>query len=398
MDIGIVGAANRGKSTLFSAVTQSQAEIASYPFTTVKANVAVGYATTKCPCKELNVKCAPKSSKCVNGTRLLPIKMIDVAGLVPGAHEGRGMGNQFMDDLRQASALIQVIDLSGSADEEGQSCGQGEYDPAKDISFLKEEIDLWFYGIIKKQWEKVARKIQSQHEDFYHFMGEQLAGLGVTEGSIRKAVKEFNLDPTKPADWSDDQLKQFSAKVRAIGKPIIIAGNKSDMPNAKENFERIKKEFPDLLIEPCCAEAELALRRAAEHKLIEYIPGASDFKIVGEMDEKHQKALEFIREKVLKIYGSTGIQKLIDEAVYNLLGQIVVYPVEDEHKLSDKNGNVLPDAYLVRKGSTCLDVAFKVHTDIGEHFIAAIDAKTHRKLGKDHAVNSGDIIKIVAKT
>ena len=397
MEIGIVGGANRGKSTLFSAVTAAKAEIANYPFTTVKANVAVGYVTAKCPDVEFGVKCNPNNSDCKDGVRFIPVKMIDVAGLVPGAHEGKGLGNQFLDDLRQAYALIQVIDLGGTTDIEGKPCKPGEGDPVEDVEFLREEVDAWFYGIIEKIWEQFARKVQYEHEDFYKFVGEKLAGIGVHEKHIREAVAELSLDIEHPADWGD-RLEEFAKKVRELSKPMIVAGNKSDVEGAGESLEKIKEKYPDLKIVPCSADSELALNRAAKAGLIDYSPGDSDFKIAGDVSDEQKKGLEFIREKVLKKYGSTGVQELVNTAVFDLLGLIAVYPVEDENKLSDKKGNVLPDAYLVPKGSTALELAFKVHTSIGENFVAAIDARTKMKLGKDHELKDGDVIKIFAKS
>jgi len=321
-----------------------------------------------------------------------------VAGLVPGAHEGKGLGNQFLDDLRQAHALIQTVDLSGGTDIEGQPCPVGTYEPWKDVDFLREEIDQWLYGIVQKIWNEFARRVQLQHENFYQFMGEKLAGIGILEGHVRAAVQELGLEVSKPADWGDEKLLEFTKKVRELSKPIIIAGNKCDVGPAKENLEEIQKRFPEILIEACSAESELALNRAAKAGLIKYQPGEGDFEIVGDLDEKQKHGLELIREHVLKPWGSSGVQKILNRAIFELLNLIVIYPVEDEHKWCDKKGNVLPDAYLLPKGATALELAYKVHTSIGDNFVAAINAKTHMKMGKDHKLEDGDVVKIFAKT
>ena len=92
------------------------------------------------------------------------------------------------------------------------------------------------------------------------------------------------------------------------------------------------------------------------------------------------------------------MQPCLEEAVSKLLNLIVVFPVEDETHWTDKAGNVLPDAFLVPLGSTAMDVAFKVHTDLGNHFIRAINARTKMVVGRDHPVEDGDVLKIVAKT
>lgn len=397
MEIGIVGKPNCGKSTFFSAATLVDAAIANYPFTTINPNFGVGYVRSPCPCAELKKACNPNNSKCAGGVRLIPIKLIDVAGLVPGAHEGRGLGNKFLDDLRQASALIQVIDLSGSTDLEGKPVSPSPENPVKDIEFLAGEVSLWLRGIMEKQFAKFVRKQNLAPDEFYKFAAESLAGLGFTESTVRFAVSDCRLDPSKPSHWSGDDLLRFASRLREIGKPIIIAANKADLPASKENLERLKKEFPDLKIIPTCAEAELALRKAERAGLIDYVPGAGDFKAKAQLNDKQEAALDFIRESVISRYGSTGVQQVLDEVAYSLLNLIPVYPVEDEHKFSDKKGNVLPDVFLVPKGSTALDLAFRVHTDIGKNFIAAINARTKMKLAKDYQLKLGDIIKIVAR-
>ena len=119
MEIGVVGKPNVGKSTFFNACSLGNAEVAAYPFTTIKPNRAVAAVRTRCVCRELGVEDNPRNSRCVGGERFVPIEVIDVAGLVPKAHEGRGLGNQFLDELRRASVLIHVVDTAGATDAEG---------------------------------------------------------------------------------------------------------------------------------------------------------------------------------------------------------------------------------------------------------------------------------------
>ena len=99
MQIGIVGKSNVGKSTFFKAATLVDIEISNRIFTTIKPNQAVAYVTKPCVCRKHNVTCKPVNSKCVDGIRMIPIKLIDVAGLVPDAHKGKGLGIQFLNDL-----------------------------------------------------------------------------------------------------------------------------------------------------------------------------------------------------------------------------------------------------------------------------------------------------------
>jgi len=395
MLIGIVGKPNVGKSTFFKAATLAEVAIANYPFTTIKANEGIGFVKVKCPEVELKTKCKPNHGFCIDGWRFIPIKLLDVAGLVPGAHLGKGLGNKFLDDLRQADALIHIVDASGTTNEEGkQTAG---YDPCKDILFLEEEIDKWFYGIISEKWKMLSRKLQIEGKKPTEELAIQFSGLKINEEMIKRTINKINLDENF-AKWSDEQIFQFVQELRRISKPMIIAANKCDMPDAKKNIQKLKEKFPYLLIIPCSAESELALREAAKDEKIEYIAGKNDFKEdESQLTEQQKKALQFIREKILSVYSSTGVQQCLNEAVFSLLNYIAVYPVENENHFTDSKGNVLPDAILLPQGATALDLAFAIHTDIGNKFVAAIDARTKKRVSKDYNLKNNDIIRIMTK-
>jgi ribosome-binding ATPase len=394
--LGVVGKPNTGKSTFFSAATLATAEIANYPFTTIKPNRGVGYVRTPCVHPEFKVQDNPNNSLCLDGVRLVPIELIDVAGLVPGASEGRGLGNQFLDDLRRADALIHIIDASGGTDCEGKTCKPGDHDPIEDVQFLEKEITMWMANILKKDWEKISRTAETEKKSIYGPMEERLSGLGIKRPHIFEAIRRTGLNADKPASWSDEEFLKFVDTLRRISKPMLIVANKIDLPTAQLNIERLKKL--DYTVIPASAEAELALRRAAEKKLIDYRPGDTDFKIAQpeKLQPQQIKALEAIREKVLEKNGSTGVQQAINTAYFKLLNMITVYPVEDVEHLSNHNGKVLPDAYLVPEGTTAHQFAYIIHTELGESFLYAMDARRKTRIGEDAILKDRDVISIVS--
>ncbi len=387
MLLGLVGKTNVGKTTLFSALTLVDAEISNRVFTTIKPNFGVTYVRAKCACKELRAVCNPQNSKCVDGIRYVPVKIVDVAGLVPDAHKGRGLGNQFLADIMTADALVHVVDISGSTDINGNPCPAGTHNPLEDVEFFRKEIDYWITGILRKNISQISKRIAANNEKFSEAVYRQISGLGIGQDSVEVVLEKTKLEINSP----EEKFMEFSRMLVETSKPVITAGNKIDVPEAEKIISELKDKI-DVI--PCSADAELALRKAAERGLISYMPGDGDFQIKSGT-EGQKKALESIRN-VLKKYGSTGVQKLVDTAVFSLLGMIVVYPVENEHKLSDKKGNVLPHALLVKGGCTALDLAYKVHEDIGKKFISAMDARTGKSVSAGYVLKNGDIISIKA--
>jgi len=394
--VGIVGKPNTGKSTFFSAATLIPVPIANYPFTTIKPNRGIGYVRAYCVCKEFKVKDNPVNSACINGIRLIPVELIDCAGLVPGAWQGRGLGNQFLDEIRKADALIHIVDAAGATDAEGRLCKPGTRDPMADVKFLENEITMWFAQIIKKDWGKFTRLVETMRENLAIILEERLSGLAVKRDHIIEAAKQSGLNLEKPAAWSNGELINFAHDLWKNSKPMLIAANKIDLPSAEENLERLKDS--GYLVVPCCAEAELALRRAAEKKLIDYKPGDCNFNILKpkEITADQQKALEVIKEKILAKWGGSGVQESINFAFFKSLGMITVYPVEDVEKLTDHEGRVLPDAYLVPYGTTARQLAYMIHTELGKSFIYALEARTKKQLGEDYILKDQDVISIIA--
>ncbi len=397
MLIGIVGKANVGKSTFFKALTLGDVLIANYPFATIKPNSGIAYVKIDCVDREFSRQCSPREGHCINHKRFVPVQVIDVAGLVPGAHEGKGLGNQFLDDLRQADALIHVIDIAGSTNEKGEPVEPGSYDPANDIKFLEVELDMWYLGILKKSWEKLSRQALMEKKHPYREIARQFSGLKVTENMAKEIIARLNLNEGDATKWTEQNLKDFAQELRKATKPMVIAGNKIDVSNSNANLERLRNQFPEYSIIPCSAESELALKEASKAGLISYVPGENNFEIIDEnkLNLKQNNALKFIKENILDRQGTAGVQQIINFSVFDLLKYIAVYP-GGVNKLEDQYGRVLPDCFLMPPGTTALDFAFRLHTDFGENFIRAVDVRKKMPVGREHKLCHRDVVEIFA--
>ena len=398
--IGVVGKTNVGKSTFFAAATEATVEIGNRPFVTIEPNVGVGYVRKRCVHVELGLeKCDASNSICLKGWRMIPVKMMDVAGLVPGAHEGRGLGNKFLDNLRRADVLLLIVDASGSTSPEGVPVKPGSFDPVEEVKFIIEEIDEWMYSIVARDWAKFARSVDtSQVLDVPGALAQRLSGLSITKNHVVEALEKTGLGDKKLSTWSSEDLRLFMKTLRTIAKPIVIVANKADLPRAEDNIRRLREAFPDMPVVPASAASELLLRKLARDGVIEYIPGDPDFRVIDEtrITGKIRSLLDLVRERVLRKYGGTGVQQAINTAVLEVLRMIAVYPVDDPNKYTDKKGRILPDVLLVPRGTTARDLAYKIHTDLGEHFLYAINAKTKQRVGENYILQDNDVIKIVA--
>lgn len=396
MIIGIVGKPNVGKSAFFRSLTLAEAESGNFPFTTIDANSGIGYVKIKDPAKEFNKTSNPREGYILGDYRFVPVEVIDVAGLVPGAHEGKGLGNKFLDDLRQADALIHVIDLSGATNEKGESVDINSYDPREDIKFLEEELNHWFHNIIQRNWPNIDKKIRMQDMKIEIALGTVLSGLKISEDQIIQAVRELKLDKNN----INTNLFELAKKLREISKPMLIAANKCDVLQENKlwetKFKELEENFPEYKIVPVMAEYEWNLKKASKANIINYIPGENTFSIVDEtkLNENQKLGLNKIKN-TLENMQSTGVQDCINSAVFDLLKRKPIFP-GGATKLEDSKGNALPDCFLMQEDATALDFAYRLHTDFGKNFIKAIDVKTKMLIGKDHILKFGDIVEIVS--
>eukprot|EP00918_Siedleckia_nematoides_P000441 GHVU01001107.1.p1 GENE.GHVU01001107.1~~GHVU01001107.1.p1 ORF type:complete len:427 (+),score=96.48 GHVU01001107.1:2395-3675(+) len=405
--IGFVGKPSSGKSTFFNAVTVGkEAKTAGHPFTTIKPNQGIAYYVVDCPCRRFGVQCKPYEGECHDGRRKVPVRLLDVAGLIPGAHEGLGIGNQFLDDLRHADVLVHIVDVSGKTNEKGEACES--YDPSADHEWLLKELTMWIYTNLQKKMNSLR---QVPLREMKSHLGSLLSGYGAPESLVAQLIDRLSaaIDPeARASSWSDADLQHVARQFVELRFPFVLALNKIDHAGGEclQNIVKISEIYDPSSIVVCSAVTECFLKKLKAQKYLVYTEGegtftsAQDLKEGGGLDqlkelpdERLAKRLEHVRDLVLFRYGNTGVHQAVARAVEKL-DYFPVFPVRNLKTFScgkdgGGDGGSFQTCVLVKRGTTVKGLARIVHPDI-ERFLLYGEAADGRRLSPQDEVRAED--------
>ncbi|CAI5729667.1 unnamed protein product [Peronospora farinosa] len=415
--IGCVGKPSAGKSTFFNAVTDGKAKVGNFPFTTIEPNEGITYYMTQCPCLEKDKMsvCTPRYGQCKQGIRYIPVKLLDVAGLIPGASEGAGLGNKFLDDLRHAQVLLHIIDVSGHTNEKGEETVG--YDPINDADWLETEIHQWVFMNLWKRWTSIARRHKATKSSLQTTFVGQLSGYGATPTLVSKMLDRLSLkEPLDLSMWTEDDVHNVVTVFLDVRFPTVLVLNKADQgDDTDRNIEKIVEKYGSDRCFVASAAAECSLRAVSKQRFIRYEPGSMFFSTLEDDDEMQAKAdadkglgplkpiekkvknrLERISDMVLFRYGSTGVRAAINAAV-ELADVVVVYPVKSLKSFAINttpgaiNKGIFADAVIVKRGTTIKELAFRVSQFLGTN-LAYAEGEDGRRLAEDEPITNNSII------
>lgn len=369
--VGLVGKPSAGKSTFFNAITDpvdesDGARIAAFPFTTIDPNLGTGFFEFLPPPNWVSPELAAKMDSTwgvtASGHHKVPIQIKDVAGLVPGAYQGKGRGNAFLNDLLESDVFIHIVDVSGTTDAGGaptEACS-----PRQEITWVREELHRWIFANLRAKWASVCRRPGRIYD---MFTGYHAKPALVTRALERAGVKLDTLDETLPY-WDRRMLHSVVAHFLRVRFPILLALNKADLPTASAYIQELQAlGLPDPMV-PVSAQSEWQLCQLRRAGFIKYNDGERDFSVVpsraSELSGPQRKILADIRQKVLVPFGHTGVLAAVTAAVY-LKAPTVVFPVDNlvscialpvggVHRF--KGSGVLAEPVLLRSGSNTLDL------------------------------------------
>jgi ribosome-binding ATPase YchF (GTP1/OBG family) len=387
--IGLVGKPSVGKSTFFNAATMNDVPEGAYPFTTIDPSIGEAYVRVDCAAPEFDHTCTPNHGYCTEGKRFVPTKLVDVAGLVPGAHEGKGLGNQFLTDLNEADVLIHVVDFTGETDLEGEPTD--DHDPRDDIDFLEEELDMWYLDILGKGIERYHAGYHGEEKAIEDDLAEQMSAFSISDKEIRQILLSLDLE-FDPETWNETDKEALAREIRVRTKPMLIAANKMDTAAGQANWETITAdpEYEHLPFVPVSTHAEKALKNGDEQGVLRYRPGDTDFEVTSDLAPEKAAGLEQIRDFVTA-YGGTGVQQALETALFEQLDAIAIFP--GARKPQD-DGTFLQDCFVLPNGATAEEFAYFLHTDIGDGFLHAHDVRSGRQIAADTELEHRDVVEI----
>jgi GTP-binding protein YchF len=355
MKVGIVGLPNAGKSTLFNALTKGGAQTGDYPFTTIEPNVAIAQV----PDERLEqVAATVRSSELVPAT----ISFHDIAGLVKGASEGEGLGNQFLASIRETDAICHVVRCH---DDSGVPHPDGRVDPLADIETIETELVLADYDQVERRLGRVGKQAKAgDAEAIAEHAWLQSVHAALAEGRPARSVPV--------PDAAPDAARNLQGLTT---KPILYVAN----------VDEGDAEVPEAVAAHAAAVGAGAVAVSA--------------RIEGELAELDPAEAEEMRES----YGveGSGLARLV-RAAYELLELITFFTAGE-----DKEAVARP----LRRGATALEAAGTIHTEIMEAFVKAEaigwselvecggyaparDKGLLRIEGRDYVIADGDVITI----
>ena len=354
---GIVGLPNVGKSTLFNAITKAGAEMANYPFATIDPNVGM----VEVPDKRLD-----RIQELIPAKKIVPttFEFTDIAGIVKGASKGEGLGNKFLENIRQTDAIVHVV---RAFDDDDITTVSGKVDPIEDIDTINLELVMADLDAVNKRLSKVQRAAKGRDKD-------ALAELAVLN-KIKPVLEDGK--SVRSIDFSDDEKKIVKGVFLLTSKPVLYVANiaEDDMadPDNSKYMAAIKEHVKD--------DGEvIGVAAAAEEQ-------------IAEMDDADKA--DFLEMEGVK---EPGLNRLI-RAAYKLLGLETFFTA----------GGPETRAWTFKKGTKAPQAAGIIHSDFERGFIraevmsfddldqlgsaaAVKEAGKLRLEGKDYVMQDGDIV------